>query len=119
VPICGGVGQMESVIRGGDLYRHSAYFYVPHMLRYFDHPEIVANCIAPRPFMMVAPASDEDMPKCGVDELIRVVAPAYREAGAGDHFRVYQPDGNHVFRFEYFEWMVDWFDRFLKGESRK
>ncbi len=116
VPICGGVGQMESVVRGGDLYRHSAYFYVPHMLRYFDHPEIVANCIAPRPFMMVAPTSDEDMPKCGVDELIRVVAPAYREDGSGDHFRVYQPEGNHVFRYEYFEWMVDWFDRFLKGE---
>lgn len=117
VPICGGVGQLESVIRGGDLYRHSAYFYVPHILRYFDHPEIVANCIAPRPFMMVAPTSDEDMPKCGVDELIRTVAPVYREAGAGDRFRVYQPEGNHVFRFEYFEWMVEWFDRFLKGDA--
>ncbi|MDE2848832.1 MAG: hypothetical protein OXO51_19170 [Gemmatimonadota bacterium] len=116
VPVCGGVGQLERVIREGDLYRHSAYFYVPHMLRYFDHPEIVANCIAPRPFMMVAPTSDEDMPKSGVDELKRVVAPVYRDAGAADCFRVYQPDGNHVFRFEYFEWMVAWFDRFIKGE---
>ena len=79
VPICGGVGQLESVIRGGDLYRHSAYFYVPHMLRYFDHPEIVAHCIAPRPFMMVAPTSDEDMPRSPrVDELDTcVVAPAF------------------------------------------
>ena len=116
VPVCGGVGQLSSVVREGDLYRHSAYFYVPHMLRYFDHPDIVANCIAPRPFMMVAPASDEDMPRVGVDELIRVVAPVYREAGQADHFCVYQPEGNHVFRFEYFEWMVAWFDRFLKEE---
>lgn len=119
VPICGGVGQLESVIRDGDLYRHSAYFYVPHLLRYFDHPDIVANCIAPRPFMMVAPTSDEDMPKSGVDALIRTVAPVYRDAGVTDRFRVYQPEGNHVFRFEYFEWMVDWFDRYLKDATGK
>ena len=116
VPICGGVGQLASVIREGDLYRHSAYFFVPHMLRYFDHPDIVANCIAPRPFMMVAPTSDEDMPRFGVDELIHVVAPVYRDAGRGDRFRVYQPKGNHCFRTEYFEWMVAWFDRYLKRD---
>ncbi len=113
-PICGGVGQMASVVREGDLYRHSAYFFVPHMLRYFDHPDIVANCIAPRPFMMVAPTLDEDMPRSAVDELIHVVAPAYKAAGHSERFRVYQPKGNHCFRTEYFEWMVAWFDRYLK-----
>ncbi len=115
-PICGGVGQLASVVREGDPYRHSAYFYVPHMLRFFDHPDIVANCIAPRPFMMVAPVSDEDMPRAGVDALIRVVAPVYRDAGHGERFRVYQPEGNHNFQMEYFEWMVAWFDRHLKRE---
>ena len=115
VPICGGVGQMASVVWEGDQYRHSAYYYIPHMLRYFDHPEVVANCIAPRPFMIIAPTSDEDMPRSGVDELIRVVAPVYCEAGQTNQFRVYQPAGNHCFRTEYFEWMVDWCDQHLKS----
>ena len=49
----------------GDIERHSAYFFIPHMLRYFDHPEVVAACMPPRPFMMVAPTQDEDMPRRG------------------------------------------------------
>lgn len=115
VPICGGVGQLASVVWEGDQYRHSAYYYIPHMLRHFDHPEIVANCIAPRPCMIIAPTADEDMPRSGVDKLIRVVAPVYLQLGKSDHFRVYQPAGNHCFRTEYFEWMVDWFDHHLKN----
>lgn len=113
VPICGGVGRMASVIHEGDIRRHSAYFFVPHMLRYLDHPQIVAACIPPRPFMMVAPTEDEDMPREGVDEFIRVVAPVYASLGHPESFKVYQPEGNHLFLVEYFEWMVEWFTRFL------
>ena len=113
VPVCGGVGLMERVIHESELDRHSSYYFIPHMLRYFDHPEVVAACIAPRPFLMIAPTEDEDMPRSGVDALITVVSPAYETKGQPQHFEVRQPPGNHAFRIEYFEWMAEWFERFL------
>ena len=112
-PICGGVGSMAWNIRNGLPDRSSSAIFLPHMLRYFDHPDIVAACIAPRPFMTVVPTRDEDMPKEGADQLIREVAPVYQELGYAERFEVHQPDGNHKFRREYFEWMAAWFDRFL------
>ena len=113
VPVCGGVGLMERVIHESTYDRHSAYYFIPHMLRHFDHPEVVAACIAPRPFMMTAPTDDEDMPRSGVDSLIPVVNSAYEAMGRPDHFKVHQPHGRHVYLVEYFDWMVNWFQRFL------
>jgi len=109
---------MKAFIREGDLDRHSSYTFIPHMFRYFDHPEIIAACVAPRPFMILAPTMDEDMPRSGVEELIRVVEPTYLAAGHPERFRVYQPETNHVFLVEYFEWMVEWFTRFLIAEAQ-
>ena len=115
VPICGSPSSLDVVSKLGDPLRHSAYFYIPHMLRYFDHPEIVAACIAPRPFMMVAPTEDEDTPWEGVDLLKEAVAPVYEAAGHPEGFRVHQPAGRHMYRAEYFDLMVDWFERHLTG----
>lgn len=117
VPVCGGVGSMERVIHESREDRHSAFYFVPHMLRYFDHPEVVAACIAPRPFMMIAPTEDEDMPRSGVDGLMPVVSSAYERIGKPEHFKVHQPPGNHVYLVEYFEWMVSWFQRFLGAST--
>jgi len=114
-PICGGVGSLARVIHEAQIERHSAYYFIPHMLRYFDHPEIVAACIAPRPFMMISPTEDEDMPRSGVDDLIPVVSPLYKSMGHPENFKVHQPQSNHVFLAEYFELMVDWFKRHLTG----
>ena len=116
--VCGSVGSLAKVIHEGDVKRHSSTIFVPHLLRHFDHADIVSTCIAPRPFMVVAPTEDEDMPRSGVDGLIPAVSEAYADAGRSDHFRVYQPPGRHVFQVQYFEWVVDWFDTFLEpGES--
>lgn len=112
VPVCGGVGSLRRQILEGDTDRHSSYFYIPHLLRYFDHPQIVASCICPRPFMMIAPTRDEDMPRSGVEDLIRVVRPAYLAAGSPDQFRVYQPQSRHEFSKQSFERMVQWLKRF-------
>ena len=114
-PVCGGVGSMARVIHQADIERHSAYYFVPGLLRHFDHAEIVAACMPPRPFMMVAPTRDEDMPRQGVDELVPQVAAAYAASGHPDHFAVYQPPDNHAFRTEYLDWMADFFKRFLVG----
>ncbi len=115
VPVCGGVGSLAQVIHHGDPERHSAYYYIPHMLRYFDHPSVVAACMPPRPFMMIAPTEDEDMPRAGVDRLIPIVREAYVTAGHPERFEVHQPEGNHQFLVEYFEWMVAWFEEHLKS----
>ena len=109
VPVCGGVGSMARVIHHTAADRHSAYYFIPHLLRHFDHAAIVAACMPPRPFMMIAPTEDEDMPREGVDELVPVVSQAYAEAGCPERFEVRQPEGNHAFLVEYFEWMADWF----------
>ena len=112
-PICGGVGSMARNIHEGLPDRSSSAIFVPHMLRHFDHSEIIASCVAPRPFMTIVPTMDEDMPKSGADQLVREVVPVYKSKGCPDRFKVYQPRGDHSFLTEYFEWMVEWFDRFL------
>lgn len=111
--ICGGLGSLEVSIKYGDPFRHSSYFYIPHLLRYFDHPRIVRTCIAPRPFMMVAPVRDEDMPAEGVTRLMKIVSPAYEKAGVYEHFHVQRPDENHIFLPQYLEWTAAWFKRHL------
>ena len=103
---------MRRQILEGDPDRHSTYFYVPHLLRYFDHPQLVATCICPRPFMAIAPTKDQDMPKSGADELIRVVQPAYKASGHPEHFRVYQPESKHEYSKESFERTMYWLKRF-------
>lgn len=115
--VCGGLGSLRTNIYKGMVERHSSFPYIPHMLRYFDHADLVAACLAPRPLMMIAPTEDQDMPKEGVDELIRVVRPVYQAAGYPQRFKVYQPPGKHLFKFEYFDWVVDWFDRFLAADA--
>ena len=112
-PICGGLGSMARNIHEGLPDRSSSAIFLPNMLRYFDHPEIVSSCIAPRPFMTVIPTMDEDMPKSGADLLVEKVTPTYESAGLGERFKVYQPQGNHQFLIEYFERMVEWFNRYL------
>ena len=108
-PMCGGLGRLALDIHEGDPDRQSSFHYIPGLLRYFDHPAIVASCIAPRPLMVLAPLHDPDMPASGVDQLLRVANPAYLKAGHPEKFKVYRPDDGHVFRVEYFEWMVEWF----------
>ena len=111
--LCGSLGSMAHVIRHGDHQRHGPHFYVPHLLRYFDHARIVAGCIAPRPLMVLAPLRDEDMPASGVDELLPPAREAYAAAGAGDRLSVLRPDDRHHFRPRYFEAMAGWFGTVL------
>ncbi|WP_436934100.1 alpha/beta hydrolase family protein [Halovenus marina] len=112
-PICGSVGSLHEQILFGNRHRHGTHFYIPHMLRYFDHPTIVRKCITPRPFFVVAPMDDEDMPATGVDRMVEEAIPAYERAGTRANFAVHRPDGTHEFRQDYFERMADWFETHL------
>ncbi len=112
--ICGVLGSLARLIHEGNVDRHSSMIFIPHLLRYFDHADIIASCIPPRPFMAVGPTEDVDMPRSGVDEMIASASRSYAALGVPEHFKVYQPPGDHVFQIQYFEWMLDWFDRFLR-----
>ena len=109
--VCGVLGSLSRLIHEGNIRRHSSLVFVPHLLRYFDHGDIVAGCIAPRPFMAVAPLDDVDMPRAAVDDFVRTAAPAYAESR--ERFLVHRPPGGHIFTVEAFEQVVDWFDRLL------
>ena len=111
--LAGGLGSLARDVHEGNPDRHSSCHYIPGLLRYFDHPQIVADCIAPRPFMMLAPLKDPDMAVSGVDALLRVVQPVYFKSGYPERLQVYRPDDGHVFRVKYFEWMVLWFQKHL------
>ncbi len=107
--LCGSAGSMAAAVAEGDADRHGTHFYVPHLLRYFDHGRIVADCIAPRPLLVLAPTGDVDMPPAGVDALVREAAPAYEAAGESAAFRVLRPADGHVFRPAFFESAAGWF----------
>lgn len=64
--------------------------------------------------MMIAPTEDDDMPKAGVDELIKVVKPVYEKAGKANSFLVHRPPGIHTYRLKYFDWVINWLDKFLR-----
>lgn len=111
--LCGGLGSLARDIHEGNPDRHSSCHYIPGLLRHFDHPEIVADCVAPRPLMILAPLRDPDMAASGVDQLVDLVSPVYRKAGRSHLFQVHRPDDGHVFRVKYFNWMAKWFEEQL------
>ena len=115
VPVCGGVGSVAREIHDGSPEIHAAHWYVPNILRHFDHADMVSGSIAPRPFMIVSPTEDGSMTRAGVDDLVPVVRAAYESAGVPGNFEVHQPQGGHVFEPQYFEWMADWFKYHLMG----
>ena len=57
------------------------------------------------------------MPREGVSNLIQVVREVYASLGHPERFKVYQPEGNHRFLVEYFEWMVEWFNQIPDGQG--
>lgn len=109
--VAGSIGTMACVIHEGNAWRHGEHYFVPHMLRYFDYPRIVSTCVAPRPLMAVAPIEDADMPRAGVERFMDVVQPVYEAAGCPECLKVYQPGGGHVYRKQYFQWVLEWLRR--------
>lgn len=110
VPICGGLGSLEASVRFGRPDRHSTGMYLPGLLRYFDHGELIAGAVAPRPFYAIAPTEDLEMPKTGVDWFIDRAAPAWAALGRADRFRVDQPPGGHAFKRSWLPGVIDWLD---------
>lgn len=60
------------------------------------------------------PVTMLDMNQCVIKDgdLFRMVQPAYAAARQDHHFKVYQPNSNHGYKKEYFEWVVAWLKKF-------
>ena len=112
-PVCGGIGSLYRNLYEGQPWRQSSAGYIPGILKYFDHGEIISTCITPRPFIMIAPTEDEDMPSSGVDDMLEIVKPAYKKEGLSQNFECYRPPGKHVYMIEYFNKVVSFFNKFL------
>ena len=53
-------------------------------MRHFDHAQVVAECICPRPMLVVAPTLDIDMLHAGVEQLKADVLQSYIDAGVAN-----------------------------------
>ncbi len=111
-PLCGGVGSLRHMLSIGSTGYHGHYWWIPRILQYFDHGEIVASQ-APRPYFIAAPLDDIGMPAAGVNELEAKAAPAYRRAGAPEALHIYRPQGPHSLTLEMFEELVKFLDEYL------
>jgi dienelactone hydrolase len=80
----------------------------------FDMPEII-GCLAPRPFLTVAPMHDENFPLPGVKACICSAMPVYELYGAAEKLATDYPDAGHTFPKESREKAYAWFDRWLKA----
>ena len=112
-PVCGGIGSLYRNLYEGKPWRHSSAGYIPGLLKYFDHGEIISACINPRPLIMIAPTEDEDMPSTGVDDLLKIVKPSYEKGNNSNKFKCYRPSGKHVYQIEYFNQVVSFLNKFL------
>lgn len=113
VPICGGVGSVETFLERGSRGYHGIYWWVPGMLNTGDQGDFAA-AMAPRPLMLWAPLDDIGMPKEGVERFLQAVEPAYIQAGARDALVVHRPPGEHTFSLEAFQAMKAFFDSHLR-----
>jgi len=113
VPICGGVGSVDVLLRTGRPSYHGFYWWIPNMLAIGDQGEFAA-AQAPRPLMLWAPTEDIGMPKAGVDLFMETAGPAYRRSRSPKALLVHQPPGEHAFTLEAFAAMERFFREQLK-----
>ena len=108
-PLCGGVGSIKIFSQKGSIGYHGTYWWVPGIIAKGDQAAFAA-AMAPRPLMLWAPTEDIGMPREAVDAFIRVVTPAYEQAGGAKDFVVHQQPGEHRFTPEAFQAMNAFFD---------
>jgi dienelactone hydrolase len=79
----------------------------------FDFTELI-GCLAPRPFLAVAPVKDENFEVEGVRDCITAASPIYTLSDAREKLAAEYPDASHDFPPSSREVAYAWFDRWLK-----
>jgi dienelactone hydrolase len=98
-------------------YTHTWMVYIPGLPRYLDYPEILGLRV-PLPSLVLATDND---PLYTLDEVHRAAAmleEVYERAGASGAFAFNMHKGHHKFDVPMQEEAFDWFDRWLRHESR-
>lgn len=107
VPVGGALGSWVGNPRG-----HSAYLYLPNVLKYFDQPQVVAS-IAPRALLVIHSLGDGYVSNESVVEMEAYARPFYEHLDAGERFKVHMPPGQHDLTPEILDLATDWFRRWL------
>lgn len=106
-----GVGTFRTIFRDG--INHNMAAYTRGLLEVGDMDELV-SCLAPRPFMMTAGASDPIFPIDGVRTIAAAASGAYRADGASGAFRFVEFPAGHGcppdVREECYRWLDQWLD---------
>lgn len=100
----------QDLIEAQMLKAHGIYYFVPGMLNQFDTEAVIA-CIAPRPFLSLAGATDSGSPVPGIRKIENLSLPAWKLYGREADFRsVVYPDVGHVYTPEMWREMLVWFE---------
>jgi hypothetical protein len=87
VPVGGALGSWV-----GNPRVHSAYLYLPNVLRHFDQPQVVAS-MAPRALLVIHSLGDGYVSNESVVEMEAYARPFYEKLGASERFKVHMPPG--------------------------
>jgi dienelactone hydrolase len=79
----------------------------------FDFTDVVA-CIAPRPFLAVAPVKDHNFDVQGVKDVIAAAGPVYEALGKADNLKAVYPDAGHDFPADGRKTAYEFLDRHLR-----
>lgn len=91
---------------------HSVYYYIPHILKFFDQPQMVAS-LAPRALLVVHSQNDRYVSPESVPQMEAYARPFYEKLGAGDRLKIYMPQGDHDLTPEILDRITEWFRRWL------
>ena len=107
VPIGGALGSWVGKPKG-----HTAYLYLPNVLRHFDQPQVVAS-IAPRALLVIHSLLDGYVSNESVVEMETYAKSFYEKLAANERFKVHMPPGEHDLTTEILDLSTDWFRRWL------
>lgn len=108
----------EDLIAIRELRAHGIYYFVPGLLKHFDSEGVMA-LLAPRPFLALTGDRDAGSPPEGMKKLEAILSRLYQLHGVPERFRsIIYPETGHVYNDDQKSKMIEWFDRFLKGDKR-
>jgi len=91
---------------------HNYGFYVPSIFKWGDLPEVI-SMIAPRPFLVLAGATDRGFPLSGAREVVARAGMLYRRLGTPQALELFESPAGHEFTDEMRHRAYLWFDRWL------
>jgi hypothetical protein len=106
----------EELVKIDNLRGHGLYYFVPRLLKHFQAHDI-NELIVPRPHLSLNGRQDRLTPPAGVERIRDHLLPLYRQFGREADCRIELFDCGHEETPEMRTLVLDWFDRYLVGQS--